>query len=136
MTHTEIDAWFALNLDRKAKELGVPHFRIRVVQERLETGKMTCEAHPEYERATIRVDVSDYADDVDASVLEADFEHELMHIVHSPFDILRAHLYELMGKEEACRWNAVASLFDHCAEMTVRNMERMRYGLRAAAKSE
>lgn len=101
MSPAAVKRWVRANLSRKCEEMGVPHWRIEVGY---------CEFEPEdgwrnlmqvasrfhYERARITVDPNERAritvdptafTDLQASDLESHFEHELLHLAHSPFDL-------------------------------------------------
>lgn len=134
MTHAEVKAWFDENLERKMREMGVPHWRITIVYGRLgddadSLTMMQCSSWPDYERARISVDSARYEEHT-ADTLESDFEHELGHVVHSPFEIFREMALNSLPSEQH---GAIEALFCRCAEMTVRNMERMIFGLRESA---
>jgi len=117
--------------------MGCPHWRIDFVYERLEGAAMRCDlGHAAYERAAIQVDSDSYKDDNDSKHLESDVEHELCHIAHSPFELVRKMLYAALPERETPVYNGFAELFSQCCEMTVRNMERMVFGLREAANEK
>jgi hypothetical protein len=136
MTHTEVRAWVQANAERKMAEFGLPHWRIDFTYAAGGQDceyKMRCRSYPDRERASIDISHDCYEDDETPETLEGDLEHELMHVVHSPFELARYMAHEFMPEDQ---FNAFASLFSSACEMTVRNMERMTHCLRKAAKPE
>lgn len=135
MTKDQIKRWMARNFNKRLRAFGLGWWRITVEYCELNqvpgsTRVMECQCLPEYERATIRIDCGQLID-----FTEEEFggfiEHEILHIVHSPFNLFWDHVETIAHTDE------VASLrvaFNHSAEMTLRHLERLVETLRSSAK--
>lgn len=88
--------------------LGLSDWTVTVTYERDEDRMGSCSTMTSYQKATINIDPSHHDDEDE--VLDT-LRHELLHIVHDEFTILRT--------EENDR------LHSHAAERTVLRMERM-----------
>lgn len=134
MTYDAVKSWVEGNIERKMRELGVPHWRIEVNYTRLDAADdgfqsiLQVRRRPEYERATIDIDCH-HVDDEKA--LAEYIDHELMHIVHSPFHLFYRLVWEMLPESKR---GVLNEAYSHAEEMTVRNMERMAFGLRESAK--
>lgn len=113
-------------------EFGVPHWKVTVLYAFVESVKdepsaaAECSSHFEYEQATITLNRPSFQDE-DAAYLEMVIEHELAHIVHSPFLILMDMAKEVLPAEQ---YNMLWVGWHRAQEMTVRNIERMIHSLR------
>ncbi len=133
MTLADIREWVQENLSAKATEFGVPHWRIDVFYEKedeSETGVMHVNCDPAYEMASITIIWPRY-ETRPFEKFVADFEHELLHIAHSPFEIFIGDVLAKVSDE--AEQERIRRLFNNCSEMTVRNLERLTYGLRNCA---
>ncbi len=133
MTLADIREWVHENLSAKATEFGVPHWRIDVFYETeadSPSGLMCCSANPAYEMASITIIWPRY-ETRQFEKFVADFEHELLHIAHSPFELF---INDVLAKvQDESEQSRIRTLFASCCEMTVRNLERLTYGLRNCA---
>lgn len=128
MEKSEAKAWVDENLKRLMREYGIPHWRVNIefIARDNETKSGDIETLAEYERADIRIN---YPTFIDAADLEATVRHELSHIIHSPFDILRDALEQTLTNTA---FDTLLQVFKSCCEMTVRNIERMHTGHKEA----
>lgn len=114
--------------------LGIPHWRIVVTYGPVSDpgrvaeghrGMAECRRAAPYERATITLDHEQHDDETE--VVDS-LIHELLHVVLAPFDLYRNFATKFIevgttadGQED--------TLFAHCIEQAVRNLERMHWGL-------
>lgn len=131
----DMRAWVSENMKAKMEEFGVPHWRIDVFYE-AETdsryGLMCATADPGYEMASITIIWPRY-ERQSFKKFVADFEHELLHIAHSPFEIF---INDVLAKtQDESEQSRIRTLFASCCEMTVRNLERLTYGIRQRAEA-
>lgn len=82
-----------------------------------------CFRLPNYDRARITLDPEglDSKDEVISTL-----RHELLHLIHAPFDLVESQLAEALSDKE---FRVLAPLWRYATEQTVRNLERMFRGL-------
>lgn len=134
-----IRKWIDENTDPILRLFGLPHWRVVVDYVPLRGGDgsgdiavlMEVHAQAEYERATIRVDVSNcyrllstYED------LASHFEHEVLHIAVSPLTLARNTANFLL--DTARDQDVLHGSWLNHEEMVIRNLERLVWGLRNA----
>lgn len=135
MTSEQVRSWFKKNLDRKMREFGVPHWRISVSYMRHESKDdgfhpfMVCQKRFEYEKAVLEIDADICARELDsADELEKMVEHELLHVVSSPFDLYMTMTWEMVTDEHLR--GVLNESWRQAQELSVRNMERLVHSLR------
>lgn len=126
MDESAVRAIVERDLAKLARACGVPHWRIRVRYEADDgddgaTGQ--CTRLLDYERAFIRLDPAKLGDEEE--VVEV-LRHELFHIVIAPFDLLSTFSESGLSGADLEKAERV---FRHAMECSVRNLERMWFGL-------
>ena len=125
MDKSEVKAWVDENAERLKLELGLDHWRLVINHDGLPPGEdgairaMTVKTKPEYERATIWINFDAIED---TGELEYHFRHELLHLMHAPFDLIYGPMYEMFTEEQI---RVVNVMWNRAEELTVRNLERM-----------
>jgi hypothetical protein len=126
---SEVKKWVDENIESLQREYGVPHWRLVVVFSQDDTTDFAgeCNAHPRYESAKITLNVA-LIDDLED--LERYIRHEICHIHHSPFEIVRWALNDALDQLPGMDSTKAAldSVFHTAMELTVKNLERMHNG--------
>jgi hypothetical protein len=136
MDKSEVKKWVDENIEPMMRLMGIPHWRIDVSYTSIpDTAAdiivgMDIKTRPQYEKAYIRINYSEYESVED---LERDLKHEMMHIMHSPYELAWDLVETILTVEQA---QAVGKIWRSCEEMTVRNLERMHHGHTQAMKGE
>lgn len=134
MTSTEVREWIDREIPVILRSFGLPHWRVRIDYFRMDKEGdgfqpfMHVKRRVEYERAVICVDADICATDIDTEDELREFlEHEVMHIVHSPFNLVRDIVWEMLTEDQRGTLNET---WRYAEELTLRNLERMAHGLR------
>lgn len=93
-----------------------------------------CAADNSYTRALITIDYTKA--DTEADLL-ASLRHELIHVLHAPFETFRRAVRQLVDDENA--WHAVDHVYEAAAEQTrsaIENMLRLGYGIKPGRRDE
>ncbi len=113
------------DLETLMRAFGVPHWSIRVCYGPIDGADDGCMAQGhchrliDYESATITLDPANLDDEDE--VLKT-LRHELMHVVLSPFDLLRSWM--LTGPKDA-DYERALTIANHATEIGVKNLSRM-----------
>lgn len=115
------------------ERLGIPHWRLvitygPVTNRRIAAGHRglaECIRNAPYDRATIVIDPEEHDDE--AEVIKS-LRHELMHVVLAPFDLYREFVSSYIDANST-QDHQEDTIFEHCIEQTVINLERMYLGL-------
>ena len=123
MDRSKAQKWVDENAERIKNEMGLGNWRLTVELDHIEdrNGKVIgaqVKPQPHYEKATVWINFDQIHT---LERLEEDLRHELMHVLHSPFDLLYEAILEMLNPEQLKIANA---LWNHAEEMTVRNLER------------
>jgi hypothetical protein len=114
------------NIERLMRAFGVPHWKIRVVYGPCEQDhwQAECLRQVNYNFAEITINPHKHSDE--AEVIES-LEHELMHVVHSPFDLFYEVALQFVNDKDAL--DALSRTWSYCTEQTVVNLNRLKRGL-------
>lgn len=124
MDKSAVQKWVDKNAERIKQEFGLDNWRLVINIENLDPAKdgsisaMRVKWKPEYERATIWINFNEIPNEEE---LAYHFRHELMHIMHSPFELVWRSLWEIFTEDEA---KIFGELWTQAEELTVRNLER------------
>ena len=129
MTYEECRNYVDANLDYLLKVFGLPQWRVVVTYRDLDGCKAQITPSFEYEKAFLEIDPFKF--DCCKELWET-LEHELCHVVHSPLQLV-SQSAQIMLDDTGSR--VISLAFDKGQEMTVRNMERMIFGIRKDART-
>jgi len=123
MKFADCQKWCDKNIKRLQAKVGIPHWKITIELENIGNGAAgMCYALADYERATIDIDPHQVENE---EMLEEILTHELLHICHAPFTVMREALLEALKNESEATRSLVSSLYSTAAERTVKNLERL-----------
>ncbi len=124
MDRSAVTKWIDKNKDTIILEFGLSHWKINIECHALQPddngaiSAMKVKTLPEYERAQILVNFDAIPND---AALDEHLRHELMHILHAPFDLLWQALKDIIPAEQH---SLLGTLYTQAEERTVLNLER------------
>lgn len=121
MDESKVIEWVDLNLEKEMYRFSLQEWRISVKIGKPEAPFSTACVHTQStrQRADIIIDPFEIAEESD---LKSTIQHELMHLVCSPYNTLRDMALALAPQSAH---EAIDLAWDDACEMTVRNMEKM-----------
>lgn len=123
MDKSKVQEWLDSNIDPLKKQFGLSHWNIKFEVCHIDGVMGRCNALPDYERARLKFNYDLIENEKE---LEEVVKHELMHIVHSPFNLFTNAVFEAIDDKALC--NTLRKLGHNTAEMVTRNLERMHEG--------
>jgi hypothetical protein len=116
------------NIERLMRAFGIPHWKISIEYGPCEQShwQAACLRQVNYNKAEITIDPHKHSDEPEVI---ASLEHELMHVVHSPFDLFYEVALQYVDDKNAL--DALGRTWSYCTEQTVINLNRMKLGLTA-----
>lgn len=125
MDKSAVESWVNENLDQYKSMMGLERWRFGLFYEQIdETYGMTIQTLPEYELARITIDFEKMKD---IQHVEECFLHEMMHIMHSPYEIAWKIASKLLDDDKSLE--TLEAAWHHAEEMTVRNLLHMHKSL-------
>jgi len=129
LSKDEVKEWVEANIESLMLSYGVPHWQITIEYAFDDSSGCAgkCNANPRYERAKITLNIP-IIDDIED--LEKILRHEICHIHHSPFEMVRWALEDALDQLPgmASTKAALNSVFHDAMELTVKNIERLHAG--------
>lgn len=123
MDESKLKAWVVDNLQPTMDALGLPHWRVSA---RLDALDDPLRGHVDvaaaYERATITIDPARVDDDRVANDV---LQHELIHCILAPFDLVISAAIEYVADDRVRAM--MTSIHKYACEQAVRNVERLLY---------
>jgi hypothetical protein len=128
MNLTECKAWVDKHIYDYSKQFGLELWKLTVLYERIyddDGGEIygSCRADYNYQRALIKLN---YLEIETENQLAEILEHELLHIMHSPFSEMWDVIKATISNQEAL--TAISVMWIGANEKTVRMLEHMRNG--------